>query len=580
MTSTNVFHFVLDHTSKLLTDSDCDFIRNYVDIDFATNEGNIHSNYTLTKGTYKNCVFSSKWLLCALCSSTSSFCLIVGQKKLLSLSVLAAGTFLILNEYRRQRKKQMILNDLKELFLLWRSFSEQVRKILQFLKELELVGKGFMFPIASLCSASNAEPGSENPLLCIGLRTNIYSALTQMCQLMEDCLALVRSSLSTVTSDLDSHYLLWRKYADRFPFESAESLTCLKELFNFWCILCSQLCRQILLGVSLPKNDNVVQASLEALVLSCSNVSRSCFTEVSNNFRYYISWKSDESVSKTFKKVKEPLGVLVQSIEVHLSAMRFLTGQLSLEETEPLDIDALVNKIQEEKNSIDLTIDSLLTQIRKKPIVSSPVKSVELKPLYLEEEPKKCEKVVDGQYFQENEDEVLEAYNMDEGKDDFKNEELFFSREEFKKLAMEHKMQSSLLLTELRNVLKHKAQDWAEREAKALMKRYKKDLNRETQEADIDTDQQKEYLVSPRNKNEEEIPADILYGSLESTYNVESDPGKDKDFPAAQLVDYDSVSRNVFFGVAQEAKSLFASRSFQAEEILGDEASSSDDDRQ
>ncbi|XP_065562686.1 uncharacterized protein LOC136028730 isoform X2 [Artemia franciscana] len=435
-------------------------------------------------------------------------------------------------------------------------------------------------PIASLCSASNAEPGSENPLLCIGLRTNIYSALTQMCQLMEDCLALVRSSLSTVTSDLDSHYLLWRKYADRFPFESAESLTCLKELFNFWCILCSQLCRQILLGVSLPKNDNVVQASLEALVLSCSNVSRSCFTEVSNNFRYYISWKSDESVSKTFKKVKEPLGVLVQSIEVHLSAMRFLTGQLSLEETEPLDIDALVNKIQEEKNSIDLTIDSLLTQIRKKPIVSSPVKSVELKPLYLEEEPKKCEKVVDGQYFQENEDEVLEAYNMDEGKDDFKNEELFFSREEFKKLAMEHKMQSSLLLTELRNVLKHKAQDWAEREAKALMKRYKKDLNRETQEADIDTDQQKEYLVSPRNKNEEEIPADILYGSLESTYNVESDPGKDKDFPAAQLVDYDSVSRNVFFGVAQEAKSLFASRSFQAEEILGDEASSSDDDRQ
>ncbi|XP_065562703.1 uncharacterized protein LOC136028730 isoform X4 [Artemia franciscana] len=408
MTSTNVFHFVLDHTSKLLTDSDCDFIRNYVDIDFATNEGNIHSNYTLTKGTYKNCVFSSKWLLCALCSSTSSFCLIVGQKKLLSLSVLAAGTFLILNEYRRQRKKQMILNDLKELFLLWRSFSEQVRKILQFLKELELVGKGFMFPIASLCSASNAEPGSENPLLCIGLRTNIYSALTQMCQLMEDCLALVRSSLSTVTSDLDSHYLLWRKYADRFPFESAESLTCLKE----------------------------------------------------------------------------------------------------------------------------------------------------------------------------NEDEVLEAYNMDEGKDDFKNEELFFSREEFKKLAMEHKMQSSLLLTELRNVLKHKAQDWAEREAKALMKRYKKDLNRETQEADIDTDQQKEYLVSPRNKNEEEIPADILYGSLESTYNVESDPGKDKDFPAAQLVDYDSVSRNVFFGVAQEAKSLFASRSFQAEEILGDEASSSDDDRQ
>ncbi|KAK2726802.1 uncharacterized protein LOC136028730 isoform X3 [Artemia franciscana] len=459
MTSTNVFHFVLDHTSKLLTDSDCDFIRNYVDIDFATNEGNIHSNYTLTKGTYKNCVFSSKWLLCALCSSTSSFCLIVGQKKLLSLSVLAAGTFLILNEYRRQRKKQMILNDLKELFLLWRSFSEQVRKILQFLKELELVGKGFMFPIASLCSASNAEPGSENPLLCIGLRTNIYSALTQMCQLMEDCLALVRSSLSTVTSDLDSHYLLWRKYADRFPFESAESLTCLKELFNFWCILCSQLCRQILLGVSLPKNDNVVQASLEALVLSCSNVSRSCFTE-------------------------------------------------------------------------------------------------------------------------ENEDEVLEAYNMDEGKDDFKNEELFFSREEFKKLAMEHKMQSSLLLTELRNVLKHKAQDWAEREAKALMKRYKKDLNRETQEADIDTDQQKEYLVSPRNKNEEEIPADILYGSLESTYNVESDPGKDKDFPAAQLVDYDSVSRNVFFGVAQEAKSLFASRSFQAEEILGDEASSSDDDRQ
>ena len=260
--------------------------------------------------------------------------------------------------------------------------------------------------------------------------------------------------------------------------------------------------------------------------------------------------------------------------------MRFLTGQLSLEETEPLDIDALVNKIQEEKNSIDLTIDSLLTQIRKKPIVSSPVKSVELKPLYLEEEPKKCEKVVDGQYFQENEDEVLEAYNMDEGKDDFKNEELFFSREEFKKLAMEHKMQSSLLLTELRNVLKHKAQDWAEREAKALMKRYKKDLNREKQEADIDTDQQKEYLVSPRNKNEEEIPADILYGSLESTYNVESDPGKDKDFPAAQLVDYDSVSRNVFFGVAQEAKSLFASRSFQAEEILGDEASSSDDDRQ